>query len=551
MMRMRLMARLFRDRRGVAATLLALSLTALTGVAAISIDLGSAYLAKRQLQGIADAAVLAAASGDVVSSGAVSAQGIIAQSGVPAVTIKGLTPGIYLRDAGVSPAARFTSVMVNSTAARLTLDRQVPLFFGKFILGKPTLTVSATATAARTDFVAFSIGTRLASLSGGIANDLLSGLIGTNINLSVADSQGLLSTDVDVLHFADALRVRLNLAGASYADLFNRQIALNDLVRALADSVPSVAARDALAKVALVAGANNVRLSDMIDLGPIGQANNATGQGAIAIDVFSLLRATLEAARGQGAQLTLNVGVPGLAGVKLMIVNGPAAAQSPWMTVTDAKDVIVRTGKMRLYLEVKVASALAGIATIELPIYIELAEAQARLSDIRCGDTTGTKGVTLAVTPSIGSAAIADINTARLADFSTPMLLQEATLAELILGTKITANANVLLGGTLPKSVFFSQSDITNNVTRTVSTDDLVGGITASLLSKMQLSLTTALGITVHTGPLLSGVGTLLTPIAPVVDGLISQVTGLLGVKLGSADVRVQKMRCGVPLLVA
>lgn len=547
---MKLLARLFRDRRGVAATLLALSLTALTGMAAITIDLGSAYLAKRQLQGVADAAVLAAASGDVVATGTISAQGVITQSGVSQVTIKGLTPGIYRRDAGISPTARFTPAVINSTAARLTLNRQVPLFFGKFILGKPTITVSATAIAARTDFVAFSIGTRLASLSGGIANDLLSGLIGTNINLSVADSQGLLSTDVDLLHFADALRVRLNLAGASYADLFARQIPLSDLVRAMADAAPSVAARDALAKVAAVAGANSVRLNTMIDLGPIGQANNATGQGAISIDIFSLLRATLEAARGQGAQMTLNVGVPGLAGVKLMIVSGPAMAQSPWMTVTEAKDVIVRTGKVRVYLEVKVASALAGIATINLPIYIELAEGQARLSDIRCGDTTGTKGVTLAVTPSIGSAAIAGINAAKLTDFSTAMPLQEAALAETILGAKITANANVLLGGTLPKSVFFSQSDIDNNLIRTVSTDDLVGGIATSLLSKMQLSLT-VLGITVHTGPLLSGVGALLTPIAPVVDGLINQVTGLLGVKLGSADVRVQRMRCGVPLLVA
>jgi uncharacterized membrane protein len=545
----RFLTPLLRDRRGVAATMMALSLTALTGVAAITIDLGSAYVAKRQLQGIADAAVLAAASGDVVTHGTSSAQAIINQSGVTSVTINSLTPGIYQRDTEVAPDARFAADTTDPTGARLTLDRQVPLFFGKFILGRPTITVSATATAARADLAAFSIGTRLASLSGGIANELLSGLTGTSLNLSLVDTQSLVSADMDLLHFADALRVRLNMSDASYAELFGTQVSLRDLVHAMADAAPSVAARDALAKVAAVVGTDSLRLDDMIDLGPIGQANSADGQSAIVIDAFSLLRATLQQSRGENYQSSINLTVPGLTSVKLLLVGNNGTAQSPWMTVTDARDVVIRTGRIRIHLEVKLASALAGISTIRVPLYVELAEAQARLSDIHCsGDATGGS-VTLAVTPSIGSAAIADINSGQIADFSSAMTMQPAVLVDII-GTKIRANSQILLGGTQAKSVTFSSGDIAARVTKTVATDDVVAGLAVSLVSHMQLSLTT-LGMTVTTGPLLSAVGGVLTPLAPTLDGLINQVTGLLGVKLGMADVRVERMRCGVPLLVA
>ena len=53
------MRRLLVDKRGGISVLLAGSLFMLAGAATVAVDLGSVYLAKRQLQGVADAAALA------------------------------------------------------------------------------------------------------------------------------------------------------------------------------------------------------------------------------------------------------------------------------------------------------------------------------------------------------------------------------------------------------------------------------------------------------------------------------------------------------------
>jgi uncharacterized membrane protein len=519
------------------------------GAAAVGVDLGSVFLAKRQLQGIADSAVLAATAGNIASNGTVSAQSIIDQSQQQNIRISELTPGKYTRDAAIAPAARFVAASVEPTAAKLTLEQQVPLYFAKLLLGRSTLTVRARATAARSDMAAFSIGTRLASLSGGVPNQLLSALAGTSLNLSVLDGQSLAAADIDLLGFADALRVRANKQGSTYAELFNTKIPVQKLVQAMSDAAPNAATQTILTSIASKVGGKNVALSDMIDLGPLGQTDVNSGDGLLKVDAFSLLRAMLAQQHGDVYQTSADVGVSGLASVKLTVAGKNGTAHSPWMTVTNAKGVVVRTGRLRIYLEVGVLAALGQVASLNIPIYVELAEAEARLSDIKCTGNAMSDGVTLAVTPSIGTVAISGINTADLDDFSRTLGTQRAVLAN-VLVTEIQAYANIKLGGTQPQSVHFTTSDIANNVTRTVSTNDALAGITQSLAKNVDVSVS-ILGITTRLGPVVNAVGAQLTLIAPVVDGLLNQVTGLLGVKLGSADVQVDRMRCGMPVLVA
>jgi len=79
---------------------------------------------------------------------------------------------------------------------------------------------------------AFSVGSRLASLNGGILNALLGGLLGGNISLSVMDYNSLVSADVDVLSFTDALATQLHLTGVSYSDVLASICARSCLTRA-------------------------------------------------------------------------------------------------------------------------------------------------------------------------------------------------------------------------------------------------------------------------------------------------------------------------------
>ena len=549
MARLRAPAAVRSDRKGAAAMLLALSMTALTGAAAISVDLGSAYLARRQLQGVADAAALAVASGNVALDGRGVAQSVIDHGAAADISIDGLTPGLYRRDATLDPADRFTANAAHPNAARLTLAREVPLFFGKMLLGRPTMTVRASATAARLDYAAFSIGTRLASLQGGLANDLLSALAGSNLGLSVLDGQGLVSANLDLLGIADALKARLGRADATYAELLGTEIPLGDIVLAMADAAPDVSTRDILARIAPQL-TRKARLGDMIDLGIIGGNTANDGTTRMEVGAFALLRAVLELSRGDQYEIGLNASVPGLTGVTLRIVGGRGDAHSPWLSVTDARDVVIRTTRSRILLEASLLSGISQVASLRVPILIDLAEAEARLSDIDCGGNAAGKGVTLAVTPSIGSVALADVDATSLGNLSAAPILKTATLANVAGLIRVTAKADIALGGVTEQSVFFSEEDIAAHRRKSVATQDLVTGLTSSLMDDVDLDVA-LLGLPLPVGPLVSAVGQRLDPLGSLLDPLLGQLTGLLGVRLGEADVQVDRMRCGVPLLVA
>lgn len=529
------------DRRGGISVLLAGSMFMLAGAATVAVDLGSVYLARRQLQGVADAAALAGAQG-----GTEAATQLLERSGVAGVRMQSLETGTYAADPAVAVAERFRADPFVSSAARVTVTRRVPLFFGRLLVGRDGVSMSARAVAARSDVAAFSLGTGLASLSGGLPNMLLSSLAGTELNLSVLDSNGLLGANLDLLRVADALRIRLGRDGVAYGALFDRDIPLAELLGAMADvSVGSPAAATLLALAGRIPG-RSVRLSDVIDLGPVGGAASPTGQPSILIDAFSMLRMILSPPSGTSVPMDLNVSVPGLTATRLMLIRGAGEAHSPALAVTASRDVVIRTGQMRLYLDSSLSALLPGIASVRVPIYIELAAAEARLSQVDCGSPGG---VTLTVKPSLGSAALGDVDTAALTNFAVAPNVRPAVLAQ-ALGTRVTGASHILLGGTQSHTVSFSTADIAAQKTKTVSTGDLTGGIAASLMQRAQIRVT-LLGITLDASPLVGSVGGVLSATAPVLDGIVNNVMGTLGVRLGTADVRVHQRRCGIATLVA
>ncbi|MES2173742.1 MAG: pilus assembly protein TadG-related protein [Pseudomonadota bacterium] len=532
---------LARDRRGGVTVILAGSLFMLAGAATVAVDLGSVYLARRQLQGVADAAALAAADG-----GRTAAEQLVGRSGISGAALATYDSGSYIADSSLPMDQRFRAGDPNGGAMRVEVRRRAPLFFGRLLVGRDGIDLSARATAARTDAAAFSLGTGLASISGGLPNMLLSNLAGTELNLSVMDYNGLASANLDLLGVADALRVRTGRDGEAYGALFDRDIPLSDLLGAMADSAgTSPAAATLLALSSRIPG-RSIRLSDIVDLGPMRSAANATGQPNILLDAFSMLRMLLSPPSGTSVPMDLRVTVPGLSSTRLMLVTGEGQARSPLMSVTAKRDVVLRTAQTRIYLESSVATILSGIASVRVPLYVELAAAEARLSDIQCG---ANGGVTLAVTPSVGTAALGDVDMNALTNFSVPANPRAALLVQ-TLGTRVTGYANISLGGTQTHNVHFSPSEISAQQAKTVSTQDLTQGIAASLASQTQIQVS-LLGITIGNSPLSPLVGTVLGTTAPLLDGIINSVTATLGVRVGSAEVRVHQRRCGMAAIVA
>lgn len=531
-----------RDARGGISLILAGSLFMLAGAATVAVDLGSVYLAKRQLQGIADAAALAAVGG-----GRSAAEQLVGQSGVGGIALIGYEGGSYRADSAVPVADRF--VAGEGGAMRVELERRTPLFFARLLVGRDGIDLRARAIAARQDAAAFSLGTGLAAVSGGLPNMLLSSLAGTQLNLSVMDSQGLASLNLDLLGVADALRVRTGRDGEAYGALFDSEIPLSDVIGAMAVSAGGNQSAAVLLAIAGQVAGRSVRLSDIIDLGPMRGAASATGQPNVLLDAFSMLRMILSPPSGTSVPMDLHLTVPGLTSTRLKLIMGEGQARSPLLSVTADKSVVLRTAQTRLYLESNVATALSGIASVRIPLYVELAAAEARLSAIDCTAGSAGRGVTLAVTPSIGTAALADVDVQALTNFNAPANPRPAVLAQ-VLGTKVTGYANIALGGVQPQNVHFSPTEISAQTAKRVSTNDLTQGLAASLASRTQVQVS-VLGINLSLSPLVPAIGTLLATTAPLLDGILASVTATLGVQLGYADVRVHQMRCGMATIVA
>lgn len=313
---------LIQESRGGISLIMAGSLFMLAGAATVAVDLGSVYLAKRQLQGIADAAALAAVGG-----GRSAAEELIGQSGVSDVALVGVDGGNYRADRAVPVADRF--VAGEGGAMRVELQRRTPLFFARLLVGRDGIDLRARAIATRQDAAAFSIGTGLAAVSGGLPNMLLSSLAGTELNLSVMDCQGLASLNLDLLGVADALRVRTGRDDEAYGELFDREIALSDVIGAMADSAGGNQSAAVLLGMAGRIAGRSIRLSDVIDLGPMRGAASATGQPHLLLDAFSMLRMILSPPSGTSVPMDLRVTAPGLTSTRLMLVIGEGQVRSP------------------------------------------------------------------------------------------------------------------------------------------------------------------------------------------------------------------------------
>jgi uncharacterized membrane protein len=549
-----------RDERGAVAVIVVASAAALLGFSALAIDMGSIFLQTRKLQGMADMAALAAARD--IDHAQLAANATALDNGWSGPITTETVTGRYLGNPSIAPANRFVAGGADPDAAKVTLKAKADLFFGQAILGKATTDISRTAIATRADLAAFSIGTKLATLNGGIANSLLTALTGSSVSLSVMDYNALATADVDLLAYSKALQTNLGLQAVSFDEVLDGSISTGKALTVLADllqSQGSASAATATRKLATAAGTSTpAKLNKLFDLGPYGNQDHVAGGSGVGIklNAMDLANGVLSVSQG-GRQLQLDLGasVPGLADVNAYVGIGERPANSAWITVTRDKTVIVRTAQIRIYLEVKVLSSGgavggAGISLVKLPLLVEAASAQAKLNTLNCASNRPSRAVTLSVMPSIGQVAVAEIDTSKIADFTHELALQPATLVNLGL-IKATVQAQTKLGGASWKTATFTQAEIDAATTKTVSTDDLVQASLASLLGNLSIGVTLGPLSLLNLSALADGLEALIAPLASPLDGVLNSLTNLLGVRLGVADVRVNGLRCGEAALIA
>lgn len=549
--------RIWADRSGNMTVLFAMGFAVSALVSAVAVDAASLYHERRMIQNGVDLAALSAA-GDPAGAAELAQAALVEAGLLPAGSNTGLTvvTGHYDPDPSIPAASRFTPGVSPTNAVAVSLQRRGQLYFARGWADAPML--GAMAIASVTPQVSFSLGSRLASLNGGIANALLNDLLGTSVSLTALDYQNLLDAEVDTFAFLDALAGRLGVTAGSYDDLLALSADHGTLAAALADLLGGVA-RTTMLKLAGSAGHNGaVPLSKLFDLGQLGQLAIGSGAGEGLFTTLSALELLgASAALGNGdrqVSLALTAGIPGLVGISASLAVGEPAQGGGWFAIGGV-GTVVRTAQLRLRLvaEIQGSGALVG-APIRLPLYLELAHSEAVVGAATCPSTAAPSGTASILTrPGALRLMVGEVDGATFGDFNTTPTVGPAQLVEVkLLGLtvlKVLASALVEVAQTTPVPLDFSSSDITGSVVHTARTTTMASSLTGSLLDNLVLDVP-VLGLGLNLASLASLLDTILSPLAPTLDLVLVRLLEGLGLSLGEADVTVYGVRCSHPVLV-
>ncbi len=560
-------------QRGAIGVLGALLLVTVAVGALVSVDVGHVFYRQRQLQKAADMAALAGAqqlkqaadaattSANVLSavqsagtqndySGAAAANCNTAGSGGadgmrvclgvwdPAYTAGGDTARHF--------NAAYDTTRLSANAVQVVATQTVPILF--VFPGGAARQLRAEAIANASPPVAsFSLGSSLLDFNS--ANSLLSLLLGSAVQFSVLDWQGLLNANVTL----DQLRLKLGVG--TIDELLKTSLSIQQFYAL----VLGAAGKDALLSTALgspptklgVSGVQaNVGLGQLLNLGVLAPA--ASSAADVALNVASLLTLGAQVANGNAAiQLPLNVNLPagiGGASANLYIVRPPVMAVGPARQLSSAPPAWQTTAHtaavgLRLAVALNVGGGiLPQLVTLNVPLYVELAEATASLQSIRCAAAKADCRATLSVNTGVVKACLAAASGSGCA--SGPVTLVDLNLVDL-LSIRVTASGSPSTG-TVPVNT--STMTLAPGQTASVSTTSVLSGVAVDALDNLNVAATvTVLGLPVSL-PL--SLGTLLKPLFTLLDPIVSTVLNLLGLNLGGATVWMQGIDCNNAELV-
>ncbi|GEM_PF-1279472 len=420
-----------RDESGAVALIFALCAVVFFGFLAVSIDLSRIYFGQKSLQANADLAATSAVR-KLDQTGSASSQSAARLAAERTTTGNGLTSdavtrvdfGYYQRDKSIPIDQRLRATPAqqgqNLNATTVVLREDLPLYFASMFLPEKNLNLSASATATRADYAAFTLGSRLLQLhDDSVLNGILNAALGTKINLKLLDYNALLDTRINLLDFLDLLGNRLDLQVMDYNDILNANIDLLDLVGVLLEQTPVAETTDVLAQVLSGTTKYTLNIRQLIAIkGDQADLNINDILPKIDLSVFDILMASVDivnAANHNLIKLPLSLKLPGITSADLMLVVGEQQAGSGWVTI-GSSGATIHTAQVRLKLDLRLGDILSGtggnfdpnsvnsglgnngtvtgsgfrILPLEayLPIYIEVASGTVTLGALNCNAPT-------------------------------------------------------------------------------------------------------------------------------------------------------------------
>ena len=576
--------RSFNRQRGAIGLFASLVLILAILFVALAIDTARLALDKQQLQRIADLSALHAVSTltcggseeTPVTTVAMAAQQVAAENGYSGdltAEAGAVTLGSTQTVAGVRQfSAAAGSHGFDAVRVIVTADAPKSLIMPGFITGDVRL--QAMAVASKQVRAGFKLGSFLLGLNTGdsILDPLLSALLGSSIDLSLASYQAIAGANVSLLQLINAA------AGVGTLDeLLNLDLSVTQFIQVLVDAVgQNSTAGLALNQLGIgIAPLPTIRLGELL---AVGGAHDGAALDA-QINVLELLAAGLQLANKQHAVEVQGVGVnlPPLAqvGLKLYVIDPPKIAigypgkdsDGQWRTTAQTAQLRLQLDLSALNLTLGATPESAISTSVKLSLYLDAAKATAHLESVQCPTPSDPNyHVTIDTQPSIVSLGVgqyADIDNAVL----QPSPALEVTVPNLttVPPTKLTV-ARVAVSATAaaqnpePDDLVFAvaQTPIPtpppDDLTQRVGTDlgDGLGNAVATLLTTLDLQLDILpelhnpllVAVELIVEGLLSGLTAILAPllqglITVAGDILLDPLLTALGVQLGGAEVTV------------
>lgn len=354
---------------------------------ALSVDTGRLYLDKRNLQRLADTAALEAAkhstdcaTATTTARASTARHQFVHGQNDQAVNVScgvlGSTGGIRGMVEDASDASVIRVVVSETVPASLIMGG----VFGNNIL----ISAEAMASKRGTALAALTIRSTLLGVSvtnnpeANRLNAMLSGLLGSNVDLTVGAWNGLLHTDINLFQYLSALAVNLGLSAGDVDQVLHTNVSAGQLIQAAIDVIETqtgtpqttinalnaIVAMDAI-NVAAATSPNTLKLHRLLSLDPEGDYTGAV----MNLQLFQLVQGIVQLAnRDNAAIANVPISVPGVGTVdlRLKVIEPPvfSAVADPNKALSgQTAPIRVRTAQVRLLVSVSLNSALSTLVT--------------------------------------------------------------------------------------------------------------------------------------------------------------------------------------------
>ncbi|WP_122570221.1 pilus assembly protein TadG-related protein [Pseudomonas viridiflava] len=367
-------------QRGAIGLMAALTLVLALLCTLMVIDSGRLYMEKRSLQRIADVAALEAAGRKGTCATGASAASYATQSAIR----NGFTPGSDGRTLvatcgtlSVNTESRrvFTADATQSQAIQVVVSHPVPRSIAAGIAAlfdstpdSPDIQLSATAVAASASPLASltirSAAMTIDSAKAAVLNPIVGGLLGGTLNLGVANWQGLVNTDLNLLSYLDRLKLDLNITAVGYTQVLNTTVSVSQLMQSAINVLDPSGTLNATATIAglqaikAAAGATTVLLGDLLAVQ--GSADIAALNTSLRL--LDLVQGLAQLANDKnGISAPVQINIPGLAQVttRIQVIEPPQLSAigdpgkiDPLNPRTGANRIYVRTAQMRALVSI-------------------------------------------------------------------------------------------------------------------------------------------------------------------------------------------------------